>query len=71
MVSVGAWMGSNSDAPFLSWPDGLTRDRVEELFRRLVLRMLVKHGAVVKGLPAKNTRTAFGSSVRCLISGPE
>ena len=38
LVSAGAWLGDS----FLSWPDVLTGDRLEALFRRHVLKMLVR-----------------------------
>ncbi|MHB2020056.1 MAG: transposase [Candidatus Xenobia bacterium] len=38
IVSSGAWVGDS----LLPWPDALTGDRLEALFRRHVLKMLVR-----------------------------
>jgi len=42
LVSAGAWVGFGVQARFLPWPEALTQERLEDLFRRLVLRMLVR-----------------------------
>jgi len=42
MFSAGAWNGRAEDAAFLPWPAELNEERLTELFRRLVLDMLVK-----------------------------
>jgi len=42
MFSDGAWQGTVADARFLPWPRELDAERLTQLFRRLVLRTLVR-----------------------------